>query len=85
MKVAIGSAVIRVLLVNVVAPLAATEVTLREDHCRVRHKPCVWGRLSSMTLNCLRAERARNIAVTLHRNAMNFDRVRDFAFATRKT
>lgn len=61
------------------------DVTLREDHCRVRHKPCVWGRLRSMTLNCLRAGRASNIAVTLHRNAMNFDRVRDFAFATRKT
>ena len=61
------------------------DVTLREDHCRVRHKPGVWGRLRSMTLNCLRAGRVRNIAVALHRNAMNFDRARGFAFPTRKT
>ena len=61
------------------------DVTLGEDHCRVRNKPGVLGRLRSMTLNCLRAGRVHNIAVTLHRNAMNFDLTRNFAFVTRKT
>lgn len=61
------------------------DVTLREDHCRARHKPGVLARLRSMTLNCLRARQVRNVAVALHRNAMNFERARDFATATRKT
>jgi hypothetical protein len=38
-----------------------------------------------MTLNCLRARQVRNVAVALHRNAMNFERARGFAYATRKT
>lgn len=61
------------------------DVTLREDHCRVRYKPCVLGRLRSMALNCLRAGRVQNIAAALYRNAMNFDRAQGFAYATRKT
>jgi predicted transposase YbfD/YdcC len=59
------------------------DVTLREDHCRARHKPGVLARLRSMTLNCLRAQQVRNVAVALHRNAMNFERARGFAQATR--
>jgi predicted transposase YbfD/YdcC len=61
------------------------DVTLREDHCRTRHKPGVLARLRSMTLNCLRAQQVRNVALALHRNAMNFERAWGFATATRKT
>lgn len=61
------------------------DVTLREDHCRARHKPGVLARLRSMTMNCLRAQQVRNVAVALHRNAMNFERARGFAYVTRKT
>jgi hypothetical protein len=61
------------------------DVTLREDHCRARHRPGVLARLRSMTLNCLWARQVRNVAVALHRNAMHFERTRDFATATRKT
>lgn len=61
------------------------DVTLREDHCRARHKPGVLARLRSMTLNCLRARQIRNVAVALHRNAMNFERARAFAGPTRTT
>jgi hypothetical protein len=38
-----------------------------------------------MPLNCLRAREVRNVTVALHRNAMNFERARGFAAATRKT
>ncbi|CAE6845082.1 hypothetical protein R75461_07210 [Paraburkholderia nemoris] len=61
------------------------DVTLREDHCRARHKPGVLARLRSMTMNCLRTREVRNVAVALHRNALNFERARGFACATRKT
>lgn len=49
------------------------DVTLREDHCRVRHKPAILARLRSVCLNCMRTCDVDNIALAIFRNALNFD------------
>ena len=61
------------------------DVTLHEDACRTRNKPCVLARLRSMALNCLRAARVQNIAVEVHRHAMNFERLRKCACGNTRT
>lgn len=49
--------------------------TLREDASRIRHKAACFARLRTWALNLLRFNGAINIADTLYRNALNFDKV----------
>lgn len=61
------------------------DVALREDACRTRNKPAILARLRSMALNCLRAARVESVTRTLHRHAMNFERLRNCACGNANT
>lgn len=52
--------------------------TLREDASRIRHKAACFARLRSWTLNVMRFNGATNIAETIYRNALTFNKVIEY-------
>ena len=61
------------------------DVALREEASRTRNKPAVLARVRSMALNYLRAARVECVTRTLHRHAMNFERLRNCAYGNVNT
>jgi predicted transposase YbfD/YdcC len=54
------------------------DVSLSEDHSRIRVNPHIFAKLRSFALNILRANRVSNIHLELFKNCMNLNRVLNY-------
>ena len=54
------------------------DVSLREDHSRIRINPHIFAKLRSFALNILRKNQVSNVSLELFDNCMDFDRILNY-------
>ena len=58
------------------------DVTLGEDHSRIRTNPHLFAKLRSFALNILRANKVENVSLELFNNCMNLNNILNYVGVT---